>query len=74
MRWKESNEARTKKLSRRKWEARARVSLSKRHAQYEELREELREENALAQRLRERRFRGRKLTKQQKLMFRRRAA
>lgn len=70
MRWKESNEARTKKLSRRKWEARARVSLSKRHAQYEELREE----NALAQRLRERRFRGRKLTKQQKLILRRRAA
>lgn len=70
MRWKESNEARTKKLSRRKWEARARVSLSKRHTQYEGLREE----NALAQRLRERRFRGRKLTKQQKLILRRRAA
>ena len=70
MRRKESAGALAKKLSRRKWEARARVSLSKRHKQYEELREE----NALAQRLRERRFRGRKLTKQQKLMFRRRAA
>ena len=62
MRWKESREAKAKKVARRKWEARARTSLALRHEEYRHLRSR----KLVQRKLREVAFRGLGLRKIEK--------